>query len=80
MSRVKKQDVIIPALLAGAAAYFGFTGRGDHLRDLTHDAVTRVLNDPPDTAEKKPAKPAAAKPKAKPKKKPTNNRQQKPQK
>jgi hypothetical protein len=79
MSRVKKQDVIIPALLAGAAAYFGFTGRGDSLRDLTHDAVTRVINDPPDI-EPKTTKVVTAKPKHKPKKKATSSRTQKPQK
>lgn len=36
---------IVPAILAGAAAYFGIKGKGGSLGDLAKDAICRVIND-----------------------------------
>lgn len=47
---------LVPAILAGAAAYFGVKGKGGSLGDLAKDAICRVINDQtPEPAKEKTA-------------------------
>jgi hypothetical protein len=39
------KQTLVPALLAGAAVYFGFKGKGNVLGDITKEALNRVIND-----------------------------------
>ena len=41
----KAKQSLVPALLAGAAVYFGIKGKGSCLGDLTKEAVNRMIND-----------------------------------
>jgi len=45
MGEEKSTNLVIPALLAAAAAYFSFEKKGTAIGDLAKEAVGRVIND-----------------------------------
>jgi hypothetical protein len=45
MSNKKISEAFIPAIIAGAAAYFGLTGKSSAIGDIAKTAVARLVED-----------------------------------
>jgi hypothetical protein len=43
MSEDKTNHILIPALLAAAAAYFGFKGKSEQIADVTKQVVNKAI-------------------------------------
>lgn len=65
---------IVPAILAGAAAYFGVKGKGGSLGDLAKDAICRVINDQSSEPVKETVVLRVANPRSSRKKKPNSKK------
>ena len=45
MSKEGKDHILIPALIAGVAAYFGFKRKSENVSEIAKDLVSRAIKD-----------------------------------
>jgi len=61
MSKETKDHILIPALIAAAAAYFGFKGKSENLGRVAKDLVNKAIKDQTQTNHQDNAKEARSK-------------------